>query len=159
MFWTFFSECSLIGYCSASTYRQFANNAHICSTFFVPILIIFFDSRPPLIKLPVSMVWRIIIFVKWMHRKWGFPKLNHLVFRYIQLALHSRTFNCLEAQKNIGYTPVVSLKVSIVHAIRDLLSFVMSIVTVSFGSFLGFIFLQLNFLWLANCWTCRKVLH
>ncbi|KAF4370999.1 3beta-hydroxysteroid-dehydrogenase/decarboxylase [Cannabis sativa] len=62
----------------------------------------------PLIKLPARMVWHILSFIKWAHRKWGFLECSHNLFHYAQLASRSRTFNCSAAQKHIGYSPLVS---------------------------------------------------
>ena len=56
----------------------------------------------------------ILLLVKWMHEKLGFRKYNHSVsVHYVQLASRSRTFNCTASQKHIGYSPVVSLEVSV----------------------------------------------
>ncbi|XP_062107862.1 3beta-hydroxysteroid-dehydrogenase/decarboxylase [Humulus lupulus] len=62
----------------------------------------------PLVKLPARMVWHILSFIKWAHRKWGFLECSHALFHYAQLASRSRTFNCSAAQKHIGYSPLVS---------------------------------------------------
>ena len=66
----------------------------------------------PLIKLPARMVGYLNLFLEWMHKQLGFTKCNRSLFHYIQLASHSKTFNCSAAQKHIGYSPVVPHKVS-----------------------------------------------
>ena len=72
----------------------------------------YFDCRP-FIKVPVTVVRYVLLLFKWMHGKLGFRKYNHSVSAYyIQLASHTRTFNCTAAQKHIGYSPVVPLEVS-----------------------------------------------
>ncbi|PON31205.1 Hopanoid-associated sugar epimerase, partial [Parasponia andersonii] len=75
----------------------------------------------PLIKLPAWMVWQIILFIKWAHRKWGFLKGNPCVLHYVQLASRSRTFNCSAAQKHVGYSPGVSLEEGVSLTIRSFL--------------------------------------
>ena len=74
---------------------------------------VYFDCRPS-IKVPARMTSYILLLVKWMHEKLGFRKYNHSVsVHYVQLASRSRTFNCTASQKHIGYSPVVSLEVSV----------------------------------------------
>ena len=72
------------------------------------------------------MAWYILLLVKWMHEKLGFSNYNHSVSaHYVQLASRSRTFNCTAAQKHFGYSPVVSLEVSLFFKFHFFLSFPM----------------------------------
>ncbi|KAJ9189022.1 hypothetical protein P3X46_000364 [Hevea brasiliensis] len=77
---------------------------------FVSLMLEGLGYQRPLIKFPASMMWYVLLFVKWTHEKLGFKKYNHsLSAYYFRLASHTRTFNCNAAQKYIGYSPVVSL--------------------------------------------------
>lgn len=59
------------------------------------------------------MIWNVLLFMKCIHEKFGFNRYNHSTWaHYIQLASCTRTFNCVAAHKQIGYSPVVSLEVS-----------------------------------------------
>ncbi|KAJ7947482.1 Reticulon-like protein [Quillaja saponaria] len=65
----------------------------------------------PLTKIPARMAWYVFLLFKWTHEKLAsgssnFSELAH----YIQLASCTRTFNCVAAQRNIGYSPVVTLE-------------------------------------------------
>ncbi|KAA8527274.1 hypothetical protein F0562_034629 [Nyssa sinensis] len=66
----------------------------------------------PMIKLPARMVWYIVLLLKWIHAKMDSRILNDsaYVHNILLLASRNRTFNCSAAQKNIGYSPVVSLE-------------------------------------------------
>lgn len=64
-------------------------------------------------KVPAKMAWYILLFFKLMTEKYGLIKHNHsMSAHYIQLASHTRTFDCTAARNQIGYSPVVSLQVS-----------------------------------------------
>ncbi|EEF32885.1 hydroxysteroid dehydrogenase, putative [Ricinus communis] len=77
---------------------------------FASLILEALSYQRPLIKLPAQMVWYVLLFIKWMHEKLGFSKYNHSMSAYFfRLASHTRTFNCIAAQKYIGYSPVVSL--------------------------------------------------
>ena len=70
-------------------------------------------SGRPSVKLPFKMVWNVLLFLKWIHEKFGFSRYNHSTWaRYIQLATCTRTFNCVAAHKQLGYSPIVSMEVS-----------------------------------------------
>ncbi|KAK3204383.1 hypothetical protein Dsin_018429 [Dipteronia sinensis] len=66
----------------------------------------------PFIKLPTSLVWYILLLVKWTYEKLGLRIDNHTLSAcYIfQLISRTRTFDCTAARKNIGYSPIVSLE-------------------------------------------------
>ncbi|KAM3750267.1 hypothetical protein ACB098_04G024200 [Castanea mollissima] len=75
----------------------------------------------PSIKVPARMARYILLLFKWMHEKLGFRNYNHSVSaHYVQLASRSRTFNCTAAQKNIKYSPVVSLEEGVTLTIESL---------------------------------------
>ncbi|KAM7486788.1 hypothetical protein LguiA_002797 [Lonicera macranthoides] len=75
----------------------------------------------PIIKLPTSVFWYIVLLVKWMDSKMGSTKLDNSVpiHNIVQLASCSRTFNCSAAQKHIGYSPIVSLEEGIALTVRS----------------------------------------
>lgn len=68
----------------------------------------------PFIRLPIRLVWYIFLLVKWTRHSLGLRSHNHPLsaFYFVQLATHTRTFDCTSAQKHIGYSPIVSQEVS-----------------------------------------------
>ncbi|KAE9620436.1 hypothetical protein Lal_00019069 [Lupinus albus] len=75
----------------------------------------------PFIKLPSNLVQYFLSVLRWLHEKlrpryFSYPLLVH----FFQLATHTRTFNCTAAQKNIGYSPLVSLEEGIILTIGSL---------------------------------------
>uniref|UniRef100_A0A2P2L7I0 Reticulon-like protein n=4 Tax=Rhizophora mucronata TaxID=61149 RepID=A0A2P2L7I0_RHIMU len=81
---------------------------------FVSVILDGLGYQRPLIKLPASILQHVLLAVKWMHEKLGSRKYNHFMLtHFFYLASHTRTFNCTAAQKHIGYSPVVSLEVSV----------------------------------------------
>ncbi|GAY61939.1 hypothetical protein CUMW_213880 [Citrus unshiu] len=75
----------------------------------------------PFIKLPTGVVWYIILLVKWIHEKLGLRTYNHSLSAcyIVQLASRTRTFDCIAAQKHIGYSPVVSLEEGVSSTIQS----------------------------------------
>ncbi|XP_057781533.1 3beta-hydroxysteroid-dehydrogenase/decarboxylase [Salvia miltiorrhiza] len=63
----------------------------------------------PFFNIPTHVAEHIFSFIKMLHRKSDFKKLDPSVSIY-KLASCTRTFSCLAAQKHIKYSPVVSLK-------------------------------------------------
>ncbi|XP_042514509.1 3beta-hydroxysteroid-dehydrogenase/decarboxylase [Macadamia integrifolia] len=63
------------------------------------------------IHLPAWMVWSILVLVKWAHEKLGYQNNAHSILTPVlfHLLSRTRTFNCSNAQKNFGYSPIVSL--------------------------------------------------
>ncbi|TQE06056.1 hypothetical protein C1H46_008366 [Malus baccata] len=55
------------------------------------------------------MAWYILLFIKWIAEKYGMIKYNDsMSVQYIRLVSRTRTFDCTAAQKQIGYSPVIS---------------------------------------------------
>ncbi|XP_057958057.1 3beta-hydroxysteroid-dehydrogenase/decarboxylase isoform X2 [Malania oleifera] len=79
---------------------------------FVSLILEGLGYQRPFIKLPVRMVWYILLLVKWTHEKLCSRKQSHLLSSqyFFQLASCTRTFKCSAAQKHIKYSPVVPLK-------------------------------------------------
>ncbi|KAH9727483.1 3beta-hydroxysteroid-dehydrogenase/decarboxylase isoform 3 [Citrus sinensis] len=79
---------------------------------FLSIILEGLGYQRPFIKLPTGVVWYIILLVKWIHEKLGLRTYNHSLSAcyIVQLASRTRTFDCIAAQKHIGYSPVVSLE-------------------------------------------------
>lgn len=71
---------------------------------FLSLLLEGLGYKRPFIKLPANLVRYILSVLK--SRYFSCPLLIH----FFQSALHTRTFNCSAAQKNIGYSPIVSLE-------------------------------------------------
>lgn len=70
-------------------------------------------SRPKF-RLPVRMVVFIVVLLDWMleqlkKHESAYPRLGRAM---VYLLSRTKTFNCSNAQKHIGYSPVVSLEVS-----------------------------------------------
>ncbi|XP_020218229.1 3beta-hydroxysteroid-dehydrogenase/decarboxylase [Cajanus cajan] len=87
---------------------------------FLSILLDGLGYQRPFIKLPANLVQYILSVLKWLHEKLGpryfsYPLLAH----FFQLALYTRTFNCLAAQKDIGYSPIVSLEEGVALTIES----------------------------------------
>ncbi|KAL6970729.1 3beta-hydroxysteroid-4alpha-carboxylate 3-dehydrogenase [Sarracenia purpurea var. burkii] len=74
-----------------------------------------------MVKLPARLFLYIVLLVKWMHPMMDSRKLNHStpVHNVVQLALCTRTFSCCAAEKNIGYSPVVSLEEGVALTIKS----------------------------------------
>ncbi|XP_034198922.1 3beta-hydroxysteroid-dehydrogenase/decarboxylase isoform X3 [Prunus dulcis] len=74
----------------------------------------------PLVKVPAKMARYILLFFKLMTEKYGLIKHNHsMSAHYIQLASHTRTFDCTAARNQIGYSPVVSLEEGVTLTIES----------------------------------------
>ncbi|GAU49291.1 hypothetical protein TSUD_89160 [Trifolium subterraneum] len=74
----------------------------------------------PFIKLPANLVQYILTVLKWFYEKLGPRYFNYpLLVHFFQLALHTRTFNCSAAQKDIGYSPIVSLEEGVTLTIES----------------------------------------
>ncbi|WJX51629.1 3beta-hydroxysteroid-4alpha-carboxylate 3-dehydrogenase3beta-hydroxysteroid-4alpha-carboxylate 3-dehydrogenase(decarboxylating) [Trifolium repens] len=78
---------------------------------FLSLLLEGLGYQRPFIKLPANLVQYILSVLKWFYEKLGPRYFNYpLLVQFFQLALHTRTFNCSAAQKDIGYSPIVSLE-------------------------------------------------
>lgn len=88
---------------------------------FVSLLLEGLGYQRPSINIPARLALCILSKVKVINEKLGFRKHNlSLSAQYVvQLASHTRTFNCTEAQKLIGYSPVVSLKEGLASTIES----------------------------------------
>lgn len=65
-----------------------------------------------IIKIPARVIQYITLIIKWtISRMSNWSTENVPIFDIIELALCNRRFNCLAAQKYIGYSPVVPLEV------------------------------------------------
>ncbi|KAE8076553.1 hypothetical protein FH972_015196 [Carpinus fangiana] len=88
---------------------------------FVSLIMEGLGYQRPFIKVPVTVVQYVLLLFKWMHGKLGIRKYNHSVSAYyIQLASHTRTFDCTAAQKHFGYSPVVPLEEAVTLTIDSL---------------------------------------
>lgn len=106
-------------------------------------IFLLFNCRPS-IKLPVRLVSFVFSLLKWTHEKESLGSNYDTVYQYALLASSTRTFNCNAAKKHLGYTPVVTLEVSL-----NWILFCFYLIQL-LDSFLGFI---------SSCWICRMVLH
>ncbi|KAH9727482.1 3beta-hydroxysteroid-dehydrogenase/decarboxylase isoform 3 [Citrus sinensis] len=88
---------------------------------FLSIILEGLGYQRPFIKLPTGVVWYIILLVKWIHEKLGLRTYNHSLSAcyIVQLASRTRTFDCIAAQKHIGYSPVVSLEEGVSSTIQS----------------------------------------
>ncbi|XP_022932574.1 3beta-hydroxysteroid-dehydrogenase/decarboxylase [Cucurbita moschata] len=87
---------------------------------FISLILGGLGYRRPSVKLPFKMVWNVLLFLKWIHEKFGFSRYNHSTWaRYIQLATCTRTFNCVAAHKQLGYSPIVSMEEGITLTIES----------------------------------------
>ncbi|XP_027191591.1 3beta-hydroxysteroid-dehydrogenase/decarboxylase isoform X2 [Cicer arietinum] len=78
---------------------------------FLSLLLEGLGYQRPSIKLPANLVQYLLSVLKWLHEKLGPRCFNYpLLVHFFQLALHTRTFSCAAAQKDIGYSPIVSLE-------------------------------------------------
>ncbi|XP_044499796.1 3beta-hydroxysteroid-dehydrogenase/decarboxylase isoform X2 [Mangifera indica] len=77
---------------------------------FVSLILEGLGYQRPIIRLPIRLVWYIFLLVKWTRHSLGLRSHNHPLsaFYFVQLATHTRTFDCTSAQKHIGYSPIVS---------------------------------------------------
>ncbi|KAL2328870.1 hypothetical protein Fmac_022297 [Flemingia macrophylla] len=72
------------------------------------------------IKLPANLVQYILSVLKWLHEKLGPRYFSYpLLVHFFQLASYTRTFNCIAAQKDIGYSPIVSLEEGVTLTIES----------------------------------------
>ncbi|XP_021833306.1 3beta-hydroxysteroid-dehydrogenase/decarboxylase isoform X1 [Prunus avium] len=87
---------------------------------FVTLILEGLGYQRPLVKVPAKMAWYILLFFKLMTEKYGLIKHNHsMSAHYIQLASHTRTFDCTAARNQIGYSPVVSLQEGVTLTIES----------------------------------------
>ncbi|KAK4856055.1 hypothetical protein QYF36_013626 [Acer negundo] len=75
----------------------------------------------PFIKLPTSLVWHILLLIKWTYEKLGLRIDNHTLSTcfIFQLVSRTRTFDCTAARKHIGYSPIVSLEEGVSSTIES----------------------------------------
>ncbi|KAJ8642592.1 hypothetical protein MRB53_004340 [Persea americana] len=76
----------------------------------------------PKFRLPVKMVLFIVVLLYWILEKSGshetaYPRLSRAM---VYLLSCTRTFNCSNAQKHIGYSPIVSLEDGVALTIESL---------------------------------------
>ncbi|XVE81022.1 hypothetical protein DITRI_Ditri15bG0029400 [Diplodiscus trichospermus] len=88
---------------------------------FVSLILEGLGYQRPFIKFPAWMVSYILSLRQYINEKLGFKIYKYSVSpQYIfQLASHTRTFNCLAAQKHLGYSPLVSLEDGIKSTIES----------------------------------------
>ncbi|AES89018.2 putative 3-beta-hydroxysteroid-4-alpha-carboxylate 3-dehydrogenase (decarboxylating) [Medicago truncatula] len=87
---------------------------------FLSLLLEGLGYRRPFIKLPANLVQYVLSVLKWLYEKSGPGYFNYpLLVHFIQLALHTRTFNCSAAQKYIAYAPIVSLEEGVTLTIES----------------------------------------
>ncbi|KAA8531429.1 hypothetical protein F0562_006218 [Nyssa sinensis] len=88
---------------------------------FVSLILEGLGYQRPMIKLPACVVWYIVSLAKWMCAKMDSRIFNSsgYVHNIVQLASCTRTFNCSAAQKDIGYSPVVSLEEGVALTIES----------------------------------------
>ncbi|XP_038688924.1 3beta-hydroxysteroid-dehydrogenase/decarboxylase [Tripterygium wilfordii] len=103
---------------------------------FVSLILEGLGYQRPFIKLPAGIVWYIFLLVRWMHGKLGLRRHDlSMVNQFIQLASHTRTFNCAAAQNFIGYSPVVTLNEGIVDTVKSFSQIVKSSPLARYGDF------------------------
>ncbi|KAK7262603.1 hypothetical protein RJT34_30178 [Clitoria ternatea] len=74
----------------------------------------------PFIKLPANLVRYILSVFKWLYEKLGPRYFSYpLLVQFLHLASHTRTFNGMAAQKDIGYSPIVSLEEGVTLTIES----------------------------------------
>lgn len=87
---------------------------------FLSLLLEGLGYQRPFIKLPAKLVQYILSVLKWFHEKLGPRYFSYpLLVHFIQLASYTRTFNCMAAQKDIGYSPIVSLEEGVTLTIES----------------------------------------
>ncbi|XP_031273567.1 3beta-hydroxysteroid-dehydrogenase/decarboxylase isoform X2 [Pistacia vera] len=88
---------------------------------FVSLILEGLGYQRPFIRLPISLVSYIYLLVKSTCERLGLRSHNHSlsVFYFVQLATHTRTFDCTAAQKHIGYSPIVSLEEGVSSTIES----------------------------------------
>ncbi|BBG93648.1 3-beta hydroxysteroid dehydrogenase/isomerase family protein, partial [Prunus dulcis] len=113
---------------------------------FVTLILDGLGYQRPLVKVPAKMARYILLFFKLMTEKYGLIKHNHsMSAHYIQLASHTRTFECTAARNQIGYSPVVSLE-TLSSEVADILLW-----RDEKKSFTYFLALSLLFYWFLLC--------
>eukprot|EP00256_Glycine_max_P041193 XP_006590931.1 3beta-hydroxysteroid-dehydrogenase/decarboxylase isoform X2 [Glycine max] len=87
---------------------------------FLSLLLEGLEYQRPFIKLPAKLVQYILSVLKWVHEKLGSRYFSYpLLVHFFQLASYTRTFNCMAAQKDIGYSPIVSLEEGVTLTIES----------------------------------------
>ncbi|CAL5211593.1 unnamed protein product [Lathyrus oleraceus] len=87
---------------------------------FLSLLLEGLGYQRPFIKLPANLVQYILSVLMWLHEKLGPRCFSYpLLVRFLQLASHTQTFNCSPAQKDIGYSPIVSLEEGVTLTIES----------------------------------------
>ncbi|KAJ1410490.1 Reticulon [Sesbania bispinosa] len=87
---------------------------------FLSLLLEGLGYQRPFIKLPANLVQYILSVLKWLHEKLGPRHFSYpLLVHFFQLASHTRTFNYTAAQKDIGYSPIVSLEEGVTLTIES----------------------------------------
>ncbi|XP_061357560.1 3beta-hydroxysteroid-dehydrogenase/decarboxylase [Gastrolobium bilobum] len=87
---------------------------------FLSILLEGLGYQRPYIKLPDNLLQYILPVLKWLNEKLGPSYFSYpLLLHFFQLASHTRTFDCVAAQKDIGYSPIVSLEEGITLTIES----------------------------------------
>ncbi|XP_058102490.1 3beta-hydroxysteroid-dehydrogenase/decarboxylase-like isoform X3 [Magnolia sinica] len=75
----------------------------------------------PWIHLPAMLVLIVVVLLEWVHKKFGphincQPQLNPSLVHFLSC---TRTFNCSNAQKQLGYSPIVSLEEGVTLTIES----------------------------------------
>uniref|UniRef100_A0A0R0HB36 Reticulon-like protein n=1 Tax=Glycine max TaxID=3847 RepID=A0A0R0HB36_SOYBN len=87
---------------------------------FLSLLLEGLEYQRPFIKLPAKLVQYILSVLKWVHKKLGPRYFSYpLLVHFFQLASYTRTFNCMAAQNDIGYSPIVSLEEGVTLTIES----------------------------------------
>ncbi|XP_043707373.1 3beta-hydroxysteroid-dehydrogenase/decarboxylase [Telopea speciosissima] len=90
---------------------------------FLSLMLEGLGPQRPTIHLPAWMVWSILVLVKWALEKVGDQRNAYslLTPALFQLLSRTRTFNCSNAQKHFGYSPIVSLDEGIALTVESFL--------------------------------------
>ncbi|KAJ4956546.1 hypothetical protein NE237_013329 [Protea cynaroides] len=78
-------------------------------------------NQRPTMHLPAWIVWSILVLVKWAQEKLGYHRNSHSILTPVlfHLLSRTRTFNCSNAQKHLGYSPIVSLNEGIALTVES----------------------------------------
>ncbi|XP_058102492.1 3beta-hydroxysteroid-dehydrogenase/decarboxylase-like isoform X5 [Magnolia sinica] len=88
---------------------------------FVSLILEGLDYPRPWIHLPAMLVLIVVVLLEWVHKKFGphincQPQLNPSLVHFLSC---TRTFNCSNAQKQLGYSPIVSLEEGVTLTIES----------------------------------------
>ncbi|KAF8041368.1 hypothetical protein BT93_A0087 [Corymbia citriodora subsp. variegata] len=97
------------------------NNEPVKFWDFISLLLEGLGYQRPFIKLPVRMVYYFFLLIEGIFESLGITKNSYMLSacHYVQIASRNRTFDCSAAQKQLEYSPIISLEGGIARTIAS----------------------------------------